>query len=577
MKRAVVLPIVAVIALVTGACSGSGGDASNATRESEPRPDATTDDSGLQWGTCANKTAAMTQLECATLTVPRDHSDPGAGTIEIEVARSASTGTPDERIGSLVLNPGGPGVSGIEFLAGAATTFPEKLTDRFDLVSFDPRGVAESTPLHCLTDEQREQQLEGDLTPDGVDDVDQLVKDQAELLEGCKASETALLEHVSTADVAADMDLLREALGDEQLTYMGFSYGTSVGATYATMFPANTRALVLDGSVSPDSSREEELLAQAKGFAKVYDSFVAACNASEKCPLAPDANARIDAVRTELEAQPLMVSTSAGDRELSADLFDIALATGLYNTTVWSPMASAIAKIDDGGGATLLTLVDQQIGRKPDGTFTNAADARAAINCADDTERPSVQEGSEAARRIAEAVPTFGRAVGWGMLSCLDWPSAANPTPTPTGEGAPPVLVVGTLGDPATPYEWSQRMADVLESGALLTYEGDGHTAFLSGGECIQNAVTDFLVDLKVPTAGTSCPAQDSGGFVSMRDSVIEQLTDSGIPETVATCIVDELVDELGEAQFEALILSNDPDQLAGLVTKTALGCATKG
>ena len=186
----------------------------------------------------------LADLECGTLEVPLDPADPSSETIEIAVARAESTGDERERIGSIVLNPGGPGGSGIEFLANAASAFPEELTDRFDLVSFDPRGVGESTPVRCIDDATKDDQLSGDLSPDTPEEQDRALDDQEEFLDGCRENSADLLEHMSTADVAADLDELREALGEDRLTYLGYSYGTSIGAVYATLFPDNVRALI---------------------------------------------------------------------------------------------------------------------------------------------------------------------------------------------------------------------------------------------------------------------------------------------------------------------------------------------
>lgn len=570
-----------VAAVLAAACSGSGSG--SASRESENRNTAEAATTGeIAWGTCQSSLATLAGLKCGTLEVPLDHDDPEAGTITMTVARRASTGDAEQRIGSLVLNPGGPGGSGIEYLAGAATTFPPELTNHFDLVSFDPRGVGESTPLSCLSDEQRQEQMDTSLDPTDPNASDVAIAQQQELRKGCEeAAEDLpgdLVRHMSTADVAMDMDLLREALGDEELTYMGFSYGTSIGATYATLFPEHTRALVLDGPTSPGATREERTLTQAEGFATVYDSFIAECDATPDCPLAPDAAGAVDVARQQLRAEPLTVTTPAGERILTADVFDLGLATGLYDTTVWHPMASAIAQLDDGGAQVLLTLADRQTGRKPDGTFDNSADARAAVNCADDPERLGASEALAAADRIAAAAPEFGRALSWAMLSCLDWPTPQNPTPEPSGEGAAPILVVGTLGDPATPYAWAEEMAGELESAVLLTYEGDGHTAFLRGGDCVTDAVVDFLVSLTEPSPGTSCGAVGKGeGLVPLADTVVDQFTESGIPSTVAECVVDGIIDEVGPTEFDRLVLSNDPGELTGLMTAQVLGCAATG
>lgn len=567
------------VVVVLGACSGTG--TATATKQSEPRDvESTTAPESpgtLSWSSCSDTLARTAGLQCATLSVPLDPQEPDGETISIAVARARSTGSDQERVGSLVLNPGGPGGSGIEFLTSAAAAFPTELTDRFDLVSFDPRGVGESTPVRCIDDATKEEQLSGDLSPDTSEELEDAIEDQEEFLEGCQENSGELIEHMSTADVAADMDLLRAALGEDQLNYLGYSYGTSIGAVYATLFPENVRAMVLDGSVSPQASDEDQLLAQALGFERTLANFVAACNASSDCALAPDAQAAIDATRQQLEASPVEVETESGTRTLGPDLFDLAVATALYDTTLWGALALSVDQVDSGGAATLLSLVDRQTGRQPDGSYDNSSDAQTMVSCSDSDERPSVDEATATAQRILQQAPIFGGVTAYGALGCMGWPAAANPLPELTGAGAPTVLVVGTVGDPATPYEWSEQMAQALESAVLLTYEGDGHTAFLRGGPCIDDAVVAYLVDLTVPAEGTRCPAQGTEAtFTSIRDEVLAQLEQS-IPSDVATCVIDGIIADIGEAEFTQLVLSGDQERLTRLVTAQAMQCAAGG
>lgn len=569
--------LVLLLAALLAACSSSDG-AATASLESEPRGTGPSTDATagqLSWDRCTDRLASMAGLDCATLEVPLDPAEPDGATIDLAVARAESTGDPQERIGSLVINPGGPGGSGIEFLTNASAAFPEELTDRFDLVSFDPRGVGQSTPVRCIDDETKDEQLTGDLSPDDEAELDEALDEGAEFLAGCEANAGDLIEHMSTADVAADLDQLRAALGDEGLTYLGYSYGTSIGAVYATLYPDNVRALVLDGSVSPGATDEEQLLAQAQGFERTLGNFVAACDADPECAIAPDARGAFDAARARLATDPIEVVSGDETRTLGPDQFDIGVATALYDTTLWGVLAESIADLDGGGAATLLSLLDRQTGRQPDGSYDNSSDAQAMVSCADTEERPSEDEASAAAQRILDAAPVFGGVTAYGTLGCLDWPVAANPLPEITGEGSPTVLVIGTLGDPATPYEWSQQMSEALESAVLLTYEGDGHTAFLRGGDCIEDAVVAYLVDLEVPQAGTRCPAeQETTSFTSIRDEVLSQFEEAGIPSEIANCVIDGIIDELGEAEFTRLILSNDQERLTRLVTAQAVQCA---
>jgi len=572
--------LLAAVALITSGCTQRSGDA--ARMESDPRPatsgGSTAPATSLDWTPCRGKLTSQAGLQCATLAVPIDPATPDGPTLDLALTRKKSTGSADERIGSLVMNPGGPGGSGLEFLANASMAFPSSLTDRFDLVSFDPRGVGESDPVRCLDDDQKDEQLEGDLSPD--DDAERAHSEaqQAELRKGCETRNPDLVTHMSTADVAADMDRIRAAVGDEKLNYLGYSYGTAIGATYAAKFPANIRAMVLDGSVSPSASVADQAMVQATGFERTLGNFVTTCDADKSCALAPDTAAAIESTRRSLEEKPVEVKTGAGTRTLTSDLFDYGLATALYDTSTWGPTAKAIKNIRSGGAKTILALVDRQTGRQADGSYDNSSDAQTMVNCADQNDHLTEEQARVEEEKIRAAAPTFGGLLGAGLTGCNDWPAPAEPTPAPSAVGAPPILVIGTVGDPATPYEWAQEMSAALTGSVLLTYEGDGHTAFLRGGPCIEDAVVDYLVDLTLPAVGTRCPAQSTGGgFGGTRDMLVEQLTGSGIPKEMATCMVDGMIEKVGEAEFDDMVLNNDVDGITKLAQAAALGCATSG
>ncbi|MGB6058244.1 MAG: alpha/beta hydrolase [Microthrixaceae bacterium] len=580
------VPAVAMaIAMLAVSCSLVDNNSSSAALTSDKRPsvEATTEpstrsDGELKWTRCQDKAASAVGLQCSTLQVPLDPAKPDGEKIELALARQTSKGSAKDRIGSVVLNPGGPGGSGIDFLASAAPAFPADLTKHFDLVSFDPRGVAESSPVRCLDDKTKAEQLKGDLSPDDPEEMKRALADQKEFLEGCKKRSGDLLTHMSTADVAADLDQIREAVGDKKLTYVGFSYGTAIGAVYATLFPQNTRALVLDGSVSPVSDPVEEAESQAEGFEHTLKNFVSACNADKKCAIGPDAAKVIAQTRAALDKKPVKVTDQSGTRELGVDLFDLGLASALYDTSLWGTVASSIASIDDGGAELLLSLGDRQTGRQPDGSFDNSSDAQSMVSCADERQRPSLEQAEADARRIKAVAPTFGDILAWSTLGCLGWPEASNPVPKVTGAGSAPILVVGTLGDPATPYSWAQQMTSALESAQLLTYEGDGHTAFLRAGDCINNAVVDYLVDLKLPEADKSCPAAKSSiSFGGLSDEVVRQLVEAGLPEDLANCVIDGLIEKVGLAEFNRIVLEQDTDALAKLVTAQTLSCVSSG
>jgi pimeloyl-ACP methyl ester carboxylesterase len=580
------LALVVACALALAACSGSSS--TSAQKESNSRPEAGSNTGStrkpdgstgtLTWNKCKDKAAAMAGLDCAPLEVPIDPKVPKGPTTTIALAKSSSTGSADERIGSLVINPGGPGGSGIEFLSNAASMFPKDLTDHFDLVSFDPRGVGDSDPVRCLNDEQKDEQLQRDLSPTDDAERAQLEKDQVTLRKGCESRNPELVHHMSTADVASDLDQIRQALGDQKLNFLGYSYGTAIGATYAAMFPTTIRAMVLDGSVSPSATAAEETMAQAMGFERTLKNFITACNADTTCALAPDTAGAIDAARASLQKEPVKVATASGERTLTADLFDYGLATALYDTSTWAPTAQAIKNIRTTGAKTILSLVDRQTGRQTNGTYDNSSDAQVMVNCSDQQDRPTEAEARADEAKIVAAAPTFGPILGSGLTGCNDWPKPSEPTPKPSAQGAPPIMVIGTVGDPATPYEWAQQMSTALTGSVLLTYEGDGHTAFLRGGKCIEDAVVNYFVDLTLPAPGTRCPAESTGDeFSGVKGQLIKQLVDSGLDEKTADCIVNGMVKRVGESEFDDMVLQNDADQITKLAQATALECMTSG
>lgn len=576
---------VALSSLALSACSVSFNDRSSSTPTTTPsssagsssgadRPQTAT---GLDWGSCDDPVTSMADLQCATLDVPTDPKRPDGATTTLALVRKQSTGRRDERIGSLLLNPGGPGGSGLEFLANTALAFPTELTDRFDLVSFDPRGVGRSDPVLCLDDAAKDEQIAGDLTPDTPEEQATATARETALRDGCVNNNPDLIAHMSTADVAADLDRIRAAVGDDRLNYLGFSYGTAIGAVYASLFPDRVRAMVLDGSVSPGATPEEEALVQATGFERALQRFVDACNANPKCPLAPDAAGAIAATRAELATQPVEVTTPKGSRRLGPDQFDFGLGTALYDTSLWQSTAQAVKDIRTGGAARILSLVDRQTGRQNDGTYDNSSDAQVMVNCSDASERYDAATAAAAEARITAAAPVYGPLLGSGLDGCSTWPAPANPLPKIGAPDAAPILVVGTVGDPATPYEWAQAMTAALGSATLLTYEGDGHTAFLTAGPCISDAVVSYLVDLTVPEAGTRCPAESgTAPFADLSETAIKELVAGGVPRELATCIIDGIVADVGADEFERILLDNDQEQLTKLAAAKALSCAAK-
>lgn len=473
-------------------------------------PDQPSDHATLSaWTPCAGS------FECATLTVPVDWSIPDGETLDLDVTRSVATG---ERIGSLVLNPGGPGASGVDFLQGfVADGLPDGLTDRFDIVSWDPRGTGGTNRIDCTDDEEW---LEPEVDPTIEDDADiEAIRDRAEeTVATCEERHGELLDHVGTRATVRDLDALRGHLGDEALTYVGYSYGTTIGMEYLRLYPDRVRAMVLDGVAVPGTDPTEDAHVQAQGFERTLDAYLADCANRPSCPLGDDPQATLLDLVDQLEAERIPASyqlsgSASTPREgtLGVGELYIAVAASLYDDESWEVLDEGLqeALADDPQGRTLLAIRDQYLGREADGTWVDDADARSSIRCADQSERSEEPEGDlSLADTWAAELPFWGRWFGTGNPGCWGAGEAIEPLlPLDDGDiaGVPPVLVIGTTNDPATPYEQSEEATRLIEGSVLLTYEGDVHTAYRSISSCVDDTATAYLVDLTVPADGVRC------------------------------------------------------------------------
>ena len=455
----------------------------------------------LAWKGCGDG------FECTKLTVPLDYDAPDGDTIELSVIRLKAR-KQSRRIGSLVLNPGGPGGSGVEFARQAEGLLPGAVRDRFDVVSFDPRGVAGSSPVDCLTDAELDALLAVDPSPDNAAEKKALFDASRQQAQKCQQRSGKLLPHLSTVNVARDMDVLREALGDDKLTYLGYSYGTLLGARYAEQFPANVRALVLDGALDPTLSARQTAQAQAVGFDRALEAFFADC-VRARCAFAShgDIHATYDALMAGIDRQPLAARQFEG-RTLGPGEALFGVAAALYSREYgWSLLRTALETAysrRDGSG--ILALFDSLVERDEGGHFSNSIEAQASVLCLDNVHErdQAAYEADEAAfRRVA---PRFGPAIAYGASACAFWPVPPVSQPGPiAAPGAPPIVVVGTTRDPATPYAWAQAMARQLP-GVLVTFDGDGHTAYgYQRSSCVEDVIDAYLLDLRVPKAGTRC------------------------------------------------------------------------
>ncbi|MFD5229223.1 alpha/beta hydrolase [Streptomyces qaidamensis] len=448
------------------------------------------------------------EWQCATMKAPLDWDDPKGDTIGLELIRVRTTGAERERIGSLIFNFGGPGGSGVTSLPAFAEGY-EKLRTRYDLVSFDPRGVGRSDPVICENDQQLDAYFQQDGTPDDAAERAQLLNSTTEFNDACEQNSGKILPHVRTTDAARDLDLMRQVLGDDKLHYFGISYGTELGGVYAHLFPERVGRAVFDAVVDPTQNAEQGSLGQAKGFQLALDNFAEDCVSKvEECPIgdsAQDVKDRIARLLDDLDRKPI---EGIFPRQLTQTAATSGILQALYSKDLWEFLTDGLEEAYDGNGSTLMLLSDSMNGRSENGEYDNSTAAFTAISCADTKPR---YDAAYVERRLPEfraASPLFGDSLAWGMIGCTDWavPGAAD-HPDVSAPGAAPILVVGNTGDPATPYEGARAMVNALGKGVgvELTYRGQGHGAYDSKNKCVQGAVNGYLLDGKVPPAGTVC------------------------------------------------------------------------
>ncbi|KHL15162.1 UNVERIFIED_CONTAM: hypothetical protein LK11_23240 [Mumia flava] len=444
--------------------------------------------------------------ECADVEVPLDYANPDGERIALRLRKHVA-GRPDDRVGTLFVNPGGPGVSGVDYAAYFPRVAGEAVTDRFDVVGFDPRGVGASSALDCGDTAEVDAYVETDQTPDDASEEQALVEASQTLGEECERGSGALASHVSTVEAARDLDVLRAVVDDQALHYLGASYGTKLGATYAELFADRVGRMVLDGAMDPTLDSEGVNLGQAEGFQTALEAYVADCVETAGCPLGEDTDAGLEEIGdliASLDDDPL--PTSDPDRPLTEALGFYAVAYPLYNEASWPVLTEALADGLDGDGDTMLFVADQYLSRGSDGYTDNSTVAFPAISCLDDTGDVSLDEARESLAEFEDVSPVLGRSFAWSAVGCSTWPmEATEPAPEIDAAGAPPILVVGTTRDPATPYAWAEALADQLDSGVLVTRDGDGHTGYAAGNGCVDAAVDEYLVDGTVPEDGLEC------------------------------------------------------------------------
>lgn len=454
----------------------------------------------IDWNSCGD-------LDCAEITVPLDWSTPDGDTIEIAVIRHMAT----DPIGNLVVNPGGPGASGVDFvrdnIEGVGTA---SMREKYNIIGFDPRGTGQSSPVKCLEPKGLDEFLYG-VSPYESGSAEDLAWSRASIkkfVDGCAKNTGPLLGHLDTQSAAKDMDVLRSYLLDDKLDYLGFSYGTLLGATYATLFPDRVGRFVLDGAENPTVSDADKSFNQLKGFELALHNYAADCVTRSECPLDGPTDRALEQIKAWLlDVEDNPVPTSDG-RDLNIAGAVTALILAMYSEDYWQYLTQGLNEVKDGNGDTLLRMADFYNDRNDDGTYgTNILEANIAISCLDSRQPADMESMKAENARLAKVGKVFARYWQYGALTCEKWPyPVVTPPADYRAEGAPTIVVIGTTGDPATPFEQAVSLAhDVLADGFLITYEGEGHTAYGRSNSCVDDAVDGFLLDGVLPAKEPVC------------------------------------------------------------------------
>lgn len=498
----------AVLGLLLSSCSVLAPEKPSATEQTSAGPEIVGDVPAALadfYTQTVTWTACNGGFQCAEVKVPMDYAKPKKDSIKLSVIRMPATG---KRLGAMLVNPGGPGGSGVNMVKdGGKSYFSAKLRGAYDVVGFDPRGVQRSAPVQCLDNAQMDaaRQVDYDLSTDaGFAAGEAETKEQTAL---CEKNSGPNLPFIDTVSSARDMDILRAVVGDPKLNYMGFSYGTKLGATYAGLFPDRVGKFSLDGALDPSLDIDAVSMGQAVGFENALRAWAADCLTGADCPVSGTVDNAMEQIRKLDAVYAATPQQTPSGRVVTGSEFMNAIAFAMYSTDLWEPLAGALKQAFAGDASGMLMLADFSADRDSDGNYnSNTSSAFTAINCLDYSMNWDLAHMREQAALLKKAAPTFGELLAYSGLSCKYWPYPATGTQEPiSAPGAGPILVVGTTRDPATPYKWAQSLASQLESGVLVTWDGDGHTAYGRANDCITNIVDDYFVDGTVPAEGTRC------------------------------------------------------------------------
>ncbi|MBV9592970.1 MAG: alpha/beta fold hydrolase [Actinobacteria bacterium] len=505
-------------ALVAGCTTSTKGQGTPVTpASSSPSATSTVPHSTIAFSDCSKlldvggagiPAARLRELsfECGKVSVPLDYNDPTGKTISIQVVKVHDT-QQKNRLGSLVINPGGPGASGLSTPLYLAGSISDDVLKRFDLIGYDPRGVGLSNPIQCISDAQKDAVTSLDVdvrTTAGVAAAKALY---GPIIQSCHTKYAAGLGDYNTLYAAMDLDKIRAALGEDQLTYLGYSYGTALGFSYAHLYPTKIRTAVLDGAVDPGVNLIDSIGNQTLGFEAAFNQFAADCVTKQSCAAMGQPLAAVTALVNQANINPIKTSDKSDSRTADGGVVMYAVLDALYSQQSWQPLGQAIIDAQHGDAKGVFQLADEYSERNSDGSHSNILDAYITTLCNDQSTLPTDAQIQAAATQWAAQAPLFGV---WGaneLFECDGWPPSGHPLPPATATGSKPILVIGNTHDPATPYAGAQHLTTALTTGVLLTWQGQGHTAYLSGSTCIDSKVNAYLINGTTPAVGTVCPA----------------------------------------------------------------------